>query len=283
MYATVDHNTIVCVFVYMAIICVYVCVVCQALCMMRTYVACLVTILPPSFLSHLSSFLLSLCSLSLYLPTASTCSDISVGRNVEVTQTNRNFVYSVAIHACHEGYRLHGNQIRECQPSGIWSGGPPSCIREFPHILLPTLAKFALLHLFPYLSISLVSTQTLAISLPIFISLPVLYSLPLFPQTMQIFLPPYLSTLLPSLSPSLPLHPTPHTAIVCPPIYAPNNGNFSLSDRTCYRSEAVYTCNEGYILSGGDMIRTCQDTMLWSGREPCCVRATGKPLTSHTI
>ena len=203
MYATVDHNTIVCVFVYtfvcfvyMAIICVYVCVVCQALCMMRTYVACLVTILPPSFLSHLSSFLLSLCSLSLYLPTASTCSDISVGRNVEVTQTNRNFVYSVAIHACHEGYRLHGNQIRECQPSGIWSGGPPSCIREFPHILLPTLAKFALLHLFPYLSISLVSTQTLAISLPIFISLPVLYSLPLFPQTNA------------NLSPSLPLHPT---------------------------------------------------------------------------
>ena len=152
----------------------------------------------PSVFSSSSFFLssLSLCSLSLYLPTASTCSDISVGRNVEVTQTNRNFVYSVAIHACHEGYRLHGNQIRECQPSGIWSGGPPSCIREFPHILLPTLAKFALLHLFPYLSISLVSTQTLAISLPIFISLPVLYSLPLFPQTNA------------NLSPSLPLHPT---------------------------------------------------------------------------
>jgi hypothetical protein len=121
----------------------------------------------------------------------STCSDISVGRNVEVTQTNGNFVYSLATHTCHEGYRLNGNQMRQCQPSGIWSGRPPSCI-----------------------------------------------------------------------------------PIVCPPIYAPNKGNFSLSDRTCYRSEAVYTCNDGYVLSGGDMIRTCQSTMLWSGKEPCCVRET---------
>ncbi len=32
---------------------------------------------------------------------------------------------------------------------------------------------------------------------------------------------------------------------------------------------ATYTCNTGYNIVG-DMTRTCQDAMLWSGAAPTC-------------
>ena len=98
-----------------------------------------------------------------------------------------------------------------------------------------------------------------------------------------LFLPPSLYPTSPlTPQPSFP-PPPPPTAIVCPILYPPTNGNFSLSDRRCYRSEATYSCDVGYILYGGDMIRTCQENMQWSGREPCCIRESSELSVCYII
>ena len=44
----------------------------------------------------------------------------------------------------------------------------------------------------------------------------------------------------------------------------PGNGTVSLSNTT-YNSEARYSCNTGYTLTGENM-RTCQNSGLWSGQ-----------------
>ncbi len=35
---------------------------------------------------------------------------------------------------------------------------------------------------------------------------------------------------------------------------------------------ATYTCNDGYLLMGDDMMRTCGSERMWSGSEPTCER-----------
>ena len=61
---------------------------------------------------------------------------------------------------------------------------------------------------------------------------------------------------------------------VCPPLTAPDNGDIdcSLEDDgipiegdTCY-----FTCDEGFELSGGNLIRECQSDGSWSGSPPTC-------------
>ena len=37
-------------------------------------------------------------------------------------------------------------------------------------------------------------------------------------------------------------------------------------------SNATYTCDGGYQLTGGNQTRTCMDTGMWSGEEPTCLR-----------
>ena len=58
--------------------------------------------------------------------------------------------------------------------------------------------------------------------------------------------------------------------IQCGELCAIHNGGVSFNS-TVLGSEAVYFCNEGYMLAFGDSIRTCMDNKLWSGTEPCCV------------
>ena len=49
------------------------------------------------------------------------------------------------------------------------------------------------------------------------------------------------------------------------------NGNITVTGQT-EGSDATYTCNDGYQLTGGNSIRTCVDTGMWSGQEPTCLR-----------
>ena len=37
-----------------------------------------------------------------------------------------------------------------------------------------------------------------------------------------------------------------------------------------YGTVVTYTCNIGYVLTGGDALRTCSDEGEWSGGEPTC-------------
>ena len=59
--------------------------------------------------------------------------------------------------------------------------------------------------------------------------------------------------------------------IECGVLPAPHNGQVSFNGTTLW-SEAVYSCNPGYVLRFGDEIRTCIRRGVWSGREPCCIR-----------
>ena len=39
---------------------------------------------------------------------------------------------------------------------------------------------------------------------------------------------------------------------------------------TTFGSEAVYSCDVGHRIIGGDTTRMCMDTAIWSGIEPMC-------------
>ena len=49
------------------------------------------------------------------------------------------------------------------------------------------------------------------------------------------------------------------------------NGTITVTGQT-EGSNATYICDDGYQLTGGNSIRTCVDTGMWSGQEPTCLR-----------
>ncbi len=70
----------------------------------------------------------------------------------------------------------------------------------------------------------------------------------------------------------------PNTAVDCGQLMSPNNGFVNVSFTT-FLSEAVYSCNNGYILVGdngnilvGVVSRTCMADRNWSDAEPTCER-----------
>ena len=58
--------------------------------------------------------------------------------------------------------------------------------------------------------------------------------------------------------------------IVCPSLDVPWYGSVSSTHGGCYRSEATYTCDPGFEIKYGDMIRTCQENDMWSGYRAFC-------------
>ena len=57
--------------------------------------------------------------------------------------------------------------------------------------------------------------------------------------------------------------------VTCPPLTNPDKGMVSVPNNN-FESTATYTCVPGYTVSGGDMPRTCEATMMWSGAAPTC-------------
>jgi len=55
----------------------------------------------------------------------------------------------------------------------------------------------------------------------------------------------------------------------CGGLSSPANGIVS-TPSTTYLSEAIYSCNDGFELSGGPSTRICQDDGNWSGVAPIC-------------
>ena len=55
----------------------------------------------------------------------------------------------------------------------------------------------------------------------------------------------------------------------CGSLDDPTNGAVDTFSGTTFMMTATYTCNTGYNIVG-DMTRTCQDAMLWSGAAPTC-------------
>ena len=59
------------------------------------------------------------------------------------------------------------------------------------------------------------------------------------------------------------------SVIDCGSLDDPNNGQVELSNTT-FRSTANFTCSQGYSLSNGNSIRTCEANGEWSGDSPIC-------------
>lgn len=64
-----------------------------------------------------------------------------------------------------------------------------------------------------------------------------------------------------------------YTAVDCGTLLPPVNGILDQSQGTQFRAVALYSCQEGYVLTPPEAAsRTCRDTGEWSGSEPTCER-----------
>ncbi len=54
--------------------------------------------------------------------------------------------------------------------------------------------------------------------------------------------------------------------------YSPPESSFGSGNLFDYGTTATLTCNEGFVLVGGDAVRTCGDEGEWSGDELNCDR-----------
>ena len=62
-----------------------------------------------------------------------------------------------------------------------------------------------------------------------------------------------------------------YTAVDCGTLLPPVNGVVDQSQGTQFRAVALYSCQEGYVLTPAESAsRTCTDTGKWSGSEPKC-------------
>ena len=67
-------------------------------------------------------------------------------------------------------------------------------------------------------------------------------------------------------------HPRAYTtAVDCGTLLPPVNGIVDQSQGTQFRAVALYSCQDGYVLTPAESeSRTCTDTGEWSGSEPTC-------------
>lgn len=72
-------------------------------------------------------FIIKLCSNYLFNDSAIDCGILQSPANGRVDFTATTFT-SIAAYYCSEGFRLNGNETRECLMNGEWSGAEPQCI-----------------------------------------------------------------------------------------------------------------------------------------------------------
>ena len=66
-------------------------------------------------------------------------------------------------------------------------------------------------------------------------------------------------------------YPYLRTAVQCPSLSAPNNGNVTFTNNLAFGSLATYSCKEGYEVNGA-RIRICLSTGDWTSIAPTCPR-----------
>jgi CUB/sushi domain-containing protein len=152
---------------------------------------------------------------------------------------------STVQYRCNEGYELDGNERRECQANGRWSGVLPRCViggcgdPGTPSNAVRDLSGSSVGSTVNYrcntgYTISGTSFRVCQSS--------------------------------GSWSGRLPQC----TKIDCGDPGTPSNGRLSLSDGTNFGSIVTYSCSEGYRLEGAET-RTCLSGRVWSGSRPVCV------------
>ena len=58
-------------------------------------------------------------------------------------------------------------------------------------------------------------------------------------------------------------------AIKCPTPELPLTATYEVTAMT-YMSQVTYSCRPGYVMAGGDKVRTCEENGRWSGTAPTC-------------
>ncbi|XP_064384964.1 uncharacterized protein LOC135333878 isoform X2 [Halichondria panicea] len=61
--------------------------------------------------------------------------------------------------------------------------------------------------------------------------------------------------------------------VMCPTLMEPENGLITLSIESPGSTTATYSCDTGYVLAGGDSVRTCT-AEVWDGTDPTCEAIT---------
>lgn len=56
---------------------------------------------------------------------------------------------------------------------------------------------------------------------------------------------------------------------MCPTLMEPENGLITLSIESPGSTTATYSCDTGYVLAGGDSVRTCT-AEVWDGTDLTC-------------
>ena len=171
-----------------------------------------------------------------------TCPVLTIPDNGNITTTGQT-LGSYATFSCNEGYNMVGENIRICQPEGYWSASSPTC----ESVLCPTLA--------------IPDGGNLTTTGQMFSSIAT-YSCNdgyrMNGVSIRICQPEgYWSGNAPSC-----------TAVICPALDIPGNGNINITGRTFGRM-AIYSCNDGYTMNG-ETIRICQSEGSWSGSVPIC-------------
>ena len=67
------------------------------------------------------------------------------------------------------------------------------------------------------------------------------------------------------------------TSAECLPLRCPDHGFVDIVNNSASVTEAVYSCEEGFVLRG-DHKRYCQRNGQWTGRDPHCSLAIGEGL-----
>ena len=62
--------------------------------------------------------------------------------------------------------------------------------------------------------------------------------------------------------------------VTCEDPGTPENGDQVTSDELNIGSIATFSCSHGYMLTGGDRVRRCNESGDWTGAQPSCTRKT---------
>ncbi|XP_064386142.1 mucin-2-like isoform X2 [Halichondria panicea] len=194
-------------------------------------------------------------------PTLPACPDLTLPANGGITYnptTTPRADGSTATYTCTTGYQVTGLMVRMCSVSGWSTGDDPVCTAICPDLILSN----GMISFDPATSIILEGTVATH-------SCDTGYQL--------------------SSSTTTRTCQSNRTwsgdDITCQPVDCgvltdPTNGAVDTSSGTTFMMTATYTCNTGYNIVG-DMTRTCQDAMLWSGAAPTCDTPCPRELLSN--
>ena len=185
-------------------------------------------------------------------PTCSivTCPPLSAAGTLSVNSQKMTY-NSVATYSCETGHSMSGSITRICQADGTWSVSEPICsIVTCPPLFTTSPVTVS--------ATNITYNSNATYSCEIGYSMTGFYS-----RTCQA--DGTWSGSEPTCSIVTCLAPTPPSQLS---VIAPNNS---------YNSDATYSCEIGYSLSGSDT-RTCQADGTWNGSEPTCSIVTCPPL-----